>query len=563
MLLGRSVACTGLLAAAAAMPGCLLVTPLGDKAERASASGGHGGSTSAKTGGRGGVANPADAGDETSGSFACSTNDECIRRLGVDDPFSYRCRPSDHTCTNLKTSECPLAYGEASNANALYIGAFAPLDPSRLQRNSVVWAHRLALEEISPDKVGGIPGGPGGARRPLVMIVCNSDTASVAKGLTHLADDVEVPAVLATLKPEDLQTGFEAHRARNIFYLSPVGTTSAFLSDRSDHLIWHMLGQPRDLAPVYQGLLNRAEAYARAYRGVGTRKLRVALVTSKDAFDTDLANFVVQEIRFNGMSAAENRSAGNYVGFTVDPSATGFGLDVVNFRPDIVISTAGRPFTKPGGVLETIETYWQDTHTADAGLVDRPFYILSPINAGDLNGVQQLIDGLMTGGADKIAFQRFIGVSGASAEDKTLQNEYANRLRTKFQDANPDTGNYYDAFYFLAYAMYGAGTNTPLTGSDIASGMQRLLGGPAYNVGPTIVSKVFQALDANATIELDGTLGPPNFDPTTDARIDDGSVFCFENTPQTGLTLRTEVLRYHHDTRVFTGSFPCFPDFYP
>jgi hypothetical protein len=328
-----------------------------------------------------------------------------------------------------------------------------------------------------------------------------------------------------------------------------------------------MLGQPRDLAPVYQALLARVETYSRAQRGVGSRKLRVALVTTTDAFDSDLSNFVIAALQFNGKSATDGTNAGSFKGFTVDPSdptagAADTGVAVVNFRPDVVISTAGRPFTEAGGVLETIEQYWQDTHTTDAGLVGRPFYILSPINAGDLSHVQTVIQGLMDGHADTTAYDRFTGVEAASAEDKTLQNAYAARLRTKFKDANPDTGNYYDAFYFLTYAMYGAGPGAPLMGSGIARGMQRLLGGPKFDVDPTVINKVYEALDApNSTIELDGTLGPPNFDPKTGARIDDGSVFCFEDNAQTGLRLRSEVLRFSHDTGLLSGSFPCFLGF--
>src|SRR5262249_39197627 len=108
------------LALAAAMPSCLLVTPL---EEHASATGGsgHGGRTNvAQTGGRGGTATMVDANDEANPSTSCTTNDECIQKFGLDDPLSYRCRPSDHTCAKLKTEACPLVIGEAANPNAIF-----------------------------------------------------------------------------------------------------------------------------------------------------------------------------------------------------------------------------------------------------------------------------------------------------------------------------------------------------------------------------------------------------------------------------------------------------------
>jgi hypothetical protein len=189
-------------------------------------------------------------------------------------------------------------------------------------------------------------------------------------------------------------------------------------------------------------------------------------------------------------------------------------------------------------------------------------YILSPTNAGDLNGVQTLTKNLIEERTDPDANRRFIGIEGAGAEDKTLQNAFASRLGTRFQNVNVESGTYYDSLYFLAYAMYGAGA-PPLTGPAIAGGMLRLLQGQRYGVGPDDINAVFQALDDGATIELDTTQGPPTFNRATGTRIDDGSVYCFENSPTAGLRLRPEVLRYHHESGELTGSPFCFPGFFP
>ncbi|HEY3669003.1 MAG TPA: hypothetical protein VGL19_23560 [Polyangiaceae bacterium] len=518
--------------------------------------GGEGGLTDAA--GTAGMAGAPDAGAPSGGNTAgCRTNQDCVAN-SAGEP--YLCRPADHSCVALKTEECPLAYGTASDPNAIFIGAFATLDVSVPDDNAIVWAQRLALDELSGDANGGLPGGPNGKRRPLVMVVCNNSAETVDTGLSHLADDLRVPAVLATLKPGDLRRGFDAHRDRDIFYLSPTGATRT-LVDTDDHgLIWNILGQPSDLAPTYARLLSLAEAYVKAQRSL-TRPVRVALVTTNEAFDSDLASFVEPVLTFNGKNINVNTDAGNYAGFTVntsDPQPENWAQQIIAFHPDIVISTASETFSQKSGLLETLESDWNESNLT----APRPFYILSPYNAGDLSSVHTLMDSLIQGGVDATPNRRFVTVSIAGPADLTLQNQFATRLRTEFKDAYPNSGNYYDAFYFLAYAMYAAGS-APLTGSTIAAAMRRLIDGKAIDVGPANIAASFQALSkADASIELDGTLGPPNFDLASGVRHDQGSVLCFK-LDSGALSLETDVLRYDTQLGQFQGTFPCFDGFYP
>ena len=495
----------------------------------------------------------APSGGETGG---CSTNQDCVASAAGEP---YFCRPTDRTCVALKTEECPLAYGTASDPNAIIFGAFATLNAAVPEDNAIVWAHRLALDELSGDANGGLPGGPNGKRRPLVMVVCDNSADTVDKGLTHLADDLLVPAVLATLKPGDLRRGFEAHSDRDIFYLSPTAATRTLVDYPDGGLIWNLLGQPSDLAPTYAKLLTLTESYVKTQRSL-TAPLRVALVTTTDAFDSELASFVEPVLTFNGQSTSMNSDAGTYAGFTVDtsdPQPEAWAQQILAFHPDIVISAASESFSEKGGLLETLESDWDQLV-----VTPRPFYILSPYNAGDLTNINDLINGFIQGGVDTEANRRFVGVSIAGAADLTLQNQFATRLRTAFQDAYPDTGNYYDASYFLAYAMYAAGA-APLTGSKIAAAMPRLIDGKAIDVGPANISAAFQALTKqDSTIELDGTLGPPDFDPDTGVRHDQGSVLCFKLDSGV-LSLETDVLRYDTALGQFQGTFPCFDNFYP
>jgi ABC-type branched-subunit amino acid transport system substrate-binding protein len=495
------------------------------------------------------------------GAGGCTTNAECVER-GASEP--YRCRHSDRRCVKLKTDECPLVYGPFKDPNAVYFGSFAALSVEQPSANSVVWATRLALDELNAEG-GGLPGGPDGAPRPLVMLVCNNDTAVdadiVTTGAAHLADDVGVSALLATLKPDDLRAAFEAELENDILFLSPVTLTSVLADEQypDSGLIWNLLGQPLDFAPAYAKLLAELETHLRAERALPDPEaspLKVALVSSEEPFNAELQTFVYSRLIFNGKGAAVNRDEGHYLGLSLGDSQAELQQaadEIIAFAPDIVVSTAGDAVTQPDGIVQLVEEGW-----AASGVGQRPYFILSPDNAGNLALVRDLIE-VFKRNVDANTDRRYLGVSAAAASDPTLQNGYAERLRTRFPDAITDTGNYYDAVYLLAYAMRAA--EAPLSGPKLVAAMPRLFHGAEYGVGPDDIANVYTALEEpEATITLDGTLGPPDFDEASGVRRATPSVFCFEAT-QTSLTLRVDVLRYDSDMDEFTGTYPCMPNF--
>src|SRR5688572_7198123 len=221
----------GALLAPLALGGCLLITPLDDfeksppasagrdNAEGGSAGragenaggdasgeagsntiGGKGGSQSAGEGGnavgKGGGPTAGAAGAEPAG---CRTNAECVALAGG----AARCRP-DGMCVALKTGDCPLAYGDFDDDDAIYIGSFAPLPDDVPASSTVVQAQRLALDEFSGNVEQGLPDATG-KRHPIVMIACDSSTTEQVLGaMDHLANEVDVPAVLAMVQPGDM-----------------------------------------------------------------------------------------------------------------------------------------------------------------------------------------------------------------------------------------------------------------------------------------------------------------------------------------------------------------------
>ncbi len=536
--------------------GCLVVSPLEDHPGPAEGGGNDAGGTHSQAGSSSAAAGEA---GETSGGkgpspSGCQTSTDCIPS-SADIP--HRCRQSDHKCVRISSDECPVVLGPATDPNAIYIGAFATLNPLAPDRNTIFWSHELARGQITSDELGGLRGGPDKPRRPLVIVGCNNEDASIEPALEHLVNQVEVPALLATLKPGDLRRAYDKYGARKLFYLSPTAVTQTLIRDEPDGLIWNLLGQPADLAPAYAALLQRSEDHIRRVLALDPQEqIRVALVTTLDAFDSELADSVRPLLEFNGKSSEDNGASYREVTILPESDLVVEGLKLAEFRPHIIVSAASDAFTKTEGLMERVEFEWVSV----AGGQRLPFYILSPYNAGDLGRLQASIDKSFELDENGDMHTRFVGLSIAGAEDISLRNIYRSELLRIFPDAYPDSENYYDAVYFLAYAMYASSDTGALTGPGIADGMKRLLSGDSFDIGSTTINDVFDALDvADATIQLNSTLGPPTFDPDTGVRPVDGGVFCFEKTGISSTERRLDVLRYDRELEQLKGDdFPCF-----
>jgi hypothetical protein len=557
-------------ALALSMAGCMVIQPLedyptdaqGGSASKLDNAGSGGDDKAGSSSGKGGAQNVA------GGSFDdCQSNADCEADSGGEP---YQCDPSSHLCTKLKTEVCPLVLNGESvfDPNAIVLGAFAPLSTTNVARNPVVYAHQLALEELSGDNLGGLPDGVGGARRPLVMVVCYNQDERVEDALDHLIGTLHVPAIAATLKPGDLRRAYENHPDDDVFFLSPVIVTAAIATLADDDKVWNMLGQPSDYVATYDALLRRTEAKVRSKLMLGkSTPIKVGMVTTPDAFDSELAAELSSQLSFNqGKSVADNEKAGNYMPVSLastDPGEIDAQLRTLAlFRPHIIISAASEVVTMNLGVIDQVESFWE---LAEDKLV-RPTYILSPFNAGDLNHlVEQLASFSMQSDAQDIN-QLFLGVSIAGPEDTSAQFDYQSRLGARFGKVFADTANYYDATYLLAYAIYAAGVDEPLSGSSIARGMKRLVSGPKIPIQPDRILDTFEALrDGEASIELVSALGPPSFDPESGVRQIDGSVFCF-NRELEEITVSFDTYRFDRalgDLRKpkFADPF-CIPDFF-
>jgi hypothetical protein len=177
-----------------------------------------------------------------------------------------------------------------------------------------------------------------------------------------------------------------------------------------------------------------------------------------------------------------------------------------------------------------------------------------------------------TQGGWKSFFNRITGVAYASAPDPQLLGQYEDRLIAASGDLEDPSvvlgsESVYDAAYLMIYAAAAAGEVPALRGKDLATGMQRLVGGASYNIGPMAISSILTALDNGEDIGLRLTLGDPNWNVARGTRNGLGSVYClndagtaFEATFPLGPD--RDVLRYDPISKLLEDKpLPCITNF--
>lgn len=487
----------------------------------------------------------------------CTSHRQCIEE-NFNTP--HLCR--EGSCVALETPECPVVLQPENLLvpEPIVIGAYSAINATDTMSSPITRSYNLVLNEFTR-RVGGLPGGPNDSRRKLVAVVCEGASlkdAPLENSLSHLIDDVGVPAIVASLFPEDLREAFDARAKQdNIFFISPLNADSS-LTSSNDGLLWFMLGAYSDLAPTFVPLVKRAEAHQRKALAE-EEPTRVALVQGSLTPAQDVGQVLLSDpnhsLVFNGKTYLDNDASNKLTveltsQFEDGEAEANAAISKLRaFRPHVIVVTAGSEFVRK--VMPVLESTWDE---ADDGQAP-PFYVLGPLLAFD--------DGF-TLNAYSDVFDRVAGVNFATAEDRTLFNMYKeNYQAAHLGDPFYEAENFYDAFYYMIYAIAAAGNPLELNGENIAAGMARLVAPVTSDrkpmpVGPNTISDVLAALAIpNSRINLQGTMGPADFNLGTGARVAKGSVWCVTPEP----VFRYDVLRLDEETQELEGTFPCNSDF--
>jgi hypothetical protein len=280
------------------------------------------------------------------------------------------------------------------------------------------------------------------------------------------------------------------------------------------------------------------------------------VIEDDNAFQQQLSDAVLAKLVFNDQNLLQARQAmpTTFMSYTITGTGSNTGELVTAlyaFQPDVVFSFAGDTFTHSEGVMTNLNgKYWAN---------ERPFYILSPENQAASSDVRDELEELKT--LDhKDRSGRILGVGAAqiAAEGRAALQHLILSLTPALPDARTDFGNYYDAFYFLTYAMYASGPRAALLegtvhATNLANGMRRLtdLGQPPVQIDS--ITGVFNRLDASLNIQLVGTLGAPDFNSTTGMRRESGSVFCFNSVRS---EQQNDVIRFDRATNKLIQESP-------
>jgi hypothetical protein len=463
----------------------------------------------------------------------CQSNAECIDEQG-NGFLPYTC--IQRTCQALLSPECPTILPQEEVAlenlrednNTLILAGTGVID------DTAVLDVRLMNYDLALTELETFVGGLGAGGRQVVMLGCKATYDSpdeLDRMMTHLVDDLRVPGIISAMEADDLQRAWlEKGDAANMFFMSPLESdpTLATLMDRG--LMWHMGPGADIVARAYAPLLTRVLQHLGVTSGV-----KVASVLTSGSRFLSNAMLTIESppgqygLSFNGLSVADNRSGGNYLGLSIsanaNESAAAQVQEIVAFQPTVIISASETRFV--GDVIPAIEAAWPSG-------VTKPFYLLSPLNYND-SGLAELVSD------DGTLARRMLGINWASAPDTAIYDAYVGRWQFAYPEARDRLGyeNFYDAAYYLLYAAAAAGQNLQ-SGANIAQGMNRLLSGPAYTVGPDRMGQAMGILSVpSATIQLNGTLGPPTFnlDGTRDSP---GSIWCID----TNEAFHADVLRY-------------------
>ncbi len=500
----------------------------------------------------------------------CTSNAQCIDEQGSSfDPWACVEQETaegsvrrSRECVKLTTTECPtmLPLGDGE----LYLEILRTENPLILGSSGIIGGttlldqrmrnYNLALTELD-NQNGGLPSG-----RRVVMIGCSAileDESAFDREIEHLTNSVKVPGIVSAYLAEDLQRAFNDYgKASQTFFMSALESDATLAALQDDGLIWHIGPGVDVMARAYAPLFARTLAHLGVAESTDVKVATV--VTDNIRFLSNMVPTIESSpqeygLSFNAKTVADNRRDGTYLAVGISSNSEvdiSTELDaILALLPNVIISAADQQFVRR--IMPTIESEWP------ASGPPKPFYLLSPFNYNDpaLQAMLQSNSSLQS---------RLAGVNGAAAVDTDVYDDYVGRYERVYNSGSTDLGyeNFYDAAYYLLYAAAAAGQNLD-GGQSLRVGMNRLLSGPSFDVGPTRMADAMSTLvPASATIQLNGTLGPPDWNTLNGTRRSYGSVWCIDSTR----TYRSDVLRYEPNDATpteasLTGDFPCIPDF--
>lgn len=457
----------------------------------------------------------------------CGSNQECITANG-GKPFI--CRKADRTCISLETEACKPTLaepGDVANDDTVWLGSILPItgDDSGFGL-SLQASIDLARQEWRDVAKGLAPVSLGGNRRPIAVVACDQEKNPEAIA-NYLVNDLKVPAIMGPAYSSIALTLVPLTVAKGTLLMG-VPTTSDLLTgipSSNPRLFWRTTPadsfQSKGIAKYVAEI---AEPRVRA-RLVGTAKtepLRLAISYRDDIYGQGIVESLATLGIVNGKPFADPSNAALIKRFnhgnpetSANPAAQyeSVAAQIVAFQPHILVMIGFADDTL--AMITPIEKNWTATTFRTEIIGSSGIDDLATFESPDPTYKSRVIKFALGARAVNPAYARFADLYKAKIKDVELTS---------------DAAFAYDAFYALAYAMAQAGEQ-PLTGVNVARGMEKLSSGAIVNVG---ISNLFNGLTFAANkqpFNLEGASGPLDWNNNTGDVNGDVDTSCIKDNP--------------------------------
>jgi serine/threonine protein kinase len=442
----------------------------------------------------------------------CRTNADCVHAHRGE---AWHCHTRRHACVELASADCKV-YSEPNDAEAEDIVWFGGIYPVHTDPGLV--SEMRALELAREDFAHAL--GPSAGRNgelhahPIGLVICDEGTDAV-RAAHHLADEVEVPAVIGfrstTSAFTTIPTVFMPDHVLSFVTISQAPEITRIPEPAGEpRLVWRSTLNVADFAaPLAHLVSDVLEPAARAPRGgIGDRPYRVAVALTK-ATHHPFVESLFGALRFNDRSALENGPDFRQFMYGQADAEDGDVADAIAlFAPQVIVFADQSFFSR---ILTPVETRW--------GKRPRPVYLTA-------SGLGPEVAPFA--GRDPARRHRFYSVTNLATTmtNAQLVLRYNSAFPAEPIERSTAPQPSYDAFYVLAYASYALGERA-VSGPALSSAIERLLPpGRPVNVGPTQIFSAFQTLRTEGHIDLNGAIGSLDFDPATGEAPIDYAIVC-------------------------------------
>lgn len=502
----------------------------------------------------------------------CTTNQACIDKAGG---LPSICRKSDRKCVVLTSPECPGVLqqpGQLLNDDTIVIGSINPAGATELG-DPMEKAVEFAQIELSK-QVRGLPSiDPAKTDpRPLVVVSCREFGTdgydSMVRAAVHLAKNVQVPLVIGPVDAANAAlTAGEVLNGARILSIFPIGQ-SPFLQSLPNPIAptpitWSIGYDDANITNAGAEFVKaKLEGDIRAKNG--NQPIKIVVLVEDNFQGQTSTELLEKKLVFNGKSAADNLSDGNYlrlsIGDQLDPvknpvpeAAVAKALTALyQFKPDIVFH-AYAPKAIPTTFIPLLVQWPQALPRAYHFDLIATFKAFTPVN--------DIVDALSYHG------RVFSATTRVDRQPAGRHDQFKSRFLQQYPQFTTIPGVdtalihfWYDATYMAAYSIVANG-NKPLTGENLAATLPKLLppGGGRIETGPGDITKAFGLLQSGQGIDLDGLSGDMDVDTRTGFTNYDIDVVCPE--VQNGRTVRFKASNFVTIDGVgqLTGPYACPP----